>query len=146
MKTDEVTELGSLDALDEAPMNVVINGKVTTWVWTFAGPGHEKTVEQTNRIARQRLHEEARKEQAVVNGKKWIAEEPTPDEVREKNVNWIVGRLLGWTPVKIDGEMLTYSEDAARKLLADPRKSAIYVQALEFLAADTSFTPRSATT
>lgn len=133
------------DALDEARMTVMMRGKPTTWVWTFAGPGHPRTIEQTSRMARERLQEQRLKEQAQVNGKKWKAADESEDEVRARNIRWVVERLLGWSPVVIDGAELPFSQEAAEQLLKDPRKVALFSQAVEFLSADDSFTQRSAT-
>lgn len=147
MKDQTIAEFGSadFDAQDEATMIVRVGGKPTDWTWIFAGPGHEKTVAQSNRLGRERLAEDAAKEQARVNGKKWKAPDETIDEVRARNIKWVTERLIGWSPVKIDGEAVVFSEDAARRLLSDPRKSDLLVQAIDFLTADASFTKRSAT-
>jgi hypothetical protein len=146
MKNEAPTELSldELDAVDEAHMTVVVNGKETTWVWTFAGPGHPQTVDQADRLSRERLHQDRLKEQAQVNGRKWKAPEESVDEVRGRNIAWVVERLIGWSPVKIGGEMVPFSAEAATKLLSDPRKGALLTQAMEFLAAETSFTKPSA--
>lgn len=148
METSKVAELdlASFDAADEAQMVVMLNGKPTGWVWTFAGPGHPKTIEQSTRMSRARLRETKAKEEARVNGRKWHAPEETPDETRAGNVNWVVERLLGWSPVKLDGQLTEFSEDKARELLSDRRKEGLLVQSLEFLADDASFTRRSAKT
>jgi hypothetical protein len=146
MKTENVAEFGAedFDAADEAEMTVRINGKPTSWVWSFAGPGHPQTIAQGNRLARERLNEEREKEEARVNGRKWVDREDTPEEARLRNVNWVVERIVGWSPVKIEGELVPFSQDAARKILMDPRKGQIFVQALEFLASEKSFMRRSA--
>ena len=138
-------DIADIDAADESDMTVVVNGRLTTWVWTFAGPGHPKGIAQSNRLSRQRLHEDREKEQSRVNGKKWKADEETPDEMRKKNANYVVERLLRWSPIKLSGEVLTFSPDAAMKLLLDPRKVSLLVQALEFLNEDKSFIKRVAT-
>lgn len=138
-------DIDQLDAADEATMTVVANGALTTWVWTFAGPGHSKTVEQANRMSREALHEKRQKEQAQANGRKWKAPEESVDEVRAKNVNFVVERLIGWTGAKRGGEDFAFSTEAARALLLDPRKGALLVQALEFLGEESSFTQRSVT-
>jgi hypothetical protein len=126
-------------------MTVTKDGKLTTWVWTFAGPGHAKAVAQSNRLSRERLHEDAQKEQARVNGKKWKASDETPDEVRKRNVSFIAERLLRWTPIKLNGEDLPFSIENATKVLSDPRKVSLLIQALEFLNEDKSFIKRAAT-
>lgn len=138
-------DLASFDAADEAEMTVTHNGKLTTWVWTFAGPGHEKAIAQANRLSRDRLHEDAEKEQARVNGKKWKADPDLPDEVRAKNVAYVVDRLLRWSPIKLNGEVVPFSPEAATKILRDPRKLELLTQAIEFLGENKSFTKRSAT-
>ncbi|TPL40698.1 branched-chain amino acid ABC transporter [Mesorhizobium sp. B2-4-6] len=145
--TPAVTEFGAgaLDSADEARMTVSIGGKLTTWVWTFAGPGHPKSIEQGNRISREKLHDSRMKEQARVNGKKWVEPEESVDEARARNVRMIAERVLGWTPVRIDGEDLAFSTENVTKLLLDPRKIDIYLQALEFLGGERSFTKSSAT-
>lgn len=138
-------DLAAFDAADEAPMTVTLNGKLTTWVWTFAGPGHDKTIAQSNRLSRDRLQEDAEKEQARVNGKKWKADPDMPEEVRAKNVAFIVERLLRWSPIKLNGEMVPFSLEAATKVLSDPRKIDLLTQALEFLGENKSFIKRAAT-
>jgi hypothetical protein len=147
MKTVDAAEFSDSDfnAADEADMAIVVNGKITTWIWTFAGPGHPKTVDQSNRIARERLHRDRQQEQARVNGKKWVAPEETVDETRARNVQQIVERLIRWSPVKINGEDYPFTPENATKLLSDHAKVGLYIQSLEFLAADNSFTPRSET-
>jgi len=136
-------DITSADYRDEADMTVVIGGRLTNWTWRFAGPGHEKTVEYNERMARDRLHRSAMQEQAQVNGKKWKAPEESVDEVRSRNVEWILSRLLGWSPVKLGGQDYPFSRDNAKALLLDPKKPFL-AQAVEFLADEASFTPRSA--
>lgn len=140
----EFASLDDLDAADEADMTVIVNGKATNWVWTFAGPGHDKTVAQSDRLARERLHEDRQKEQQRLNGRKVKLPEETPDQVKDSNVRWVVERLLRWSPVTVGGKDLPFSAEAATKLLSDPRKGALLVQCMEFLASEASFTKASA--
>jgi hypothetical protein len=133
----------AFDAVDTSDMYVTIGGVPTKWHWTFAGPGHPKTVAQNDRLARDRLRDAREKEQSQTNGRKWKAPEESPDEARARNIGWIVERLLGWSPVKIDGKVLEFSTEAATSWLSDPRKVETLAQALEFLTADNSFTKRS---
>jgi hypothetical protein len=138
-------DVGDFDAADESDMTVELNGKLTTWIWTFAGPGHDRTVAQSNRLSRERLHRDREQEASRVNGRKWKADEDTPDEMRQRNVGFVVERLLRWTPIKLNGEELAFSSEAASKLLGDPRKVSLLTQALEFLGEQKSFIRRSAT-
>jgi hypothetical protein len=142
----EITEFSSddIDALDEAKMVVNLFGKPTTWVWTFAGPGHPKTVEISDRDARARLSLERERDEARINGRTWVEPEETVAGLRQKNVKTVVDRLLSWSPVKIDGQELPFSVDAATKLLLDPRKVDLYLQAMKFLGGERSFTKASA--
>jgi hypothetical protein len=136
--------LSDLESADTSVMTVEVNGKLTNWTWTFAGPGHPQTVTQSNRMARERLHADRLKEQAVTNGKKWKAPEETVDEVRERNVRSVVERIVDWSPVKIDGELYPFTTDNAYKLLIDRSRIGLLTQATEFLFADDSFKQRSA--
>lgn len=138
-------DFADFEAADTADMTVVVNGKLSSWVWTFAGPGHPQSVEQSNRMARERLHEDRQKEAARVNGKKWKPTEQSPDENRDKNISYVVERLVGWSPVKIGGADYSFSPENARKLLSDPRRVGLLTQAMEFIGDDNAFTQRSAT-
>lgn len=140
----EEISFADLESADTATMTVEINGRLSNWTWTFAGPGHQQTIDYNNRMQRDRLHRESQQEQARVNGKKWKAEEETVDEVRLRNVNWIVARLVGWSQVRIDGDDYVFSADNARALLLDPSKSSLFSQAVDFLADEKSFMQRSA--
>lgn len=139
-------DVSAFEALDESDMRVILNGKETTWIWTFAGPGHERAVAQAARLARARLQDSREKEQAQVNAKKWKAPEETVDQVRARNIGYVVDRLLRWSPVRFNGEDFPYSPENARALLSDPRKASLLAQATDFLTDDASFTKRSVTT
>lgn len=136
-------DLSQLDTSDEAQMVVLSNGRPTGWVWTFAGPGHPKAIALSTKVSRERLHREADQEQARVNGRKWKAEAETPDDLAKRNADYVADRLLGWSPVKLNGEPYPFSAENARKLLLDPKKGSLAMQALEFLADQRSFTQRS---
>ena len=122
--------LEALKAADTATMTVLhpLTGEPTTWQITIAGPAHPKAIALSNRLARKRLGDERLREQAAANGRKWKA----------------VERMLGWTPVRINGADLLFTEEAAVRLLLDPAFGRIYDQVLEFLGADDSFLSRPA--
>lgn len=146
-KEQAIAEFGSFDdfgAADTSDMQVTVNGRPTDWVWTFAGPGHPKAIEQSNRISREKLHQDRQIEQQRLNGKKVKLPEETIDELRARNIDWIVGRLVKWSPVKIAGEVYPFSEENARRLLADPKNIGLLTQSVEFVSDDASFTKRSA--
>lgn len=137
-------DLDDIDTLDEATMNVVLGGQPSGWLWTFAGPGHPKAIEQANRLARERLRRDGAIERARNNGKPWKEEIETPDQIRAKNIAFVVERLLGFTPAKINGELVEFAPEAAAKILGDPRKGTVIQQVIEFLADEKSFSRRSA--
>lgn len=137
-------DLSAVDAADESVMQVVVNGEPVDWHWRIAGPGHPKTIEQSNKLAKERLRREKEQEQARINGKRWKAPDETVDEVLERNVNLVVDRLLGWSPVTMDGKDYPFSVENARALLLDRRKGQLLIQALEFLGDEQSFGKRSA--
>ena len=138
-------DISTLEAVDSANMVVYSNGQPTGWVWTFAGPGHPKAVELSNRLSKERLAKEAEQEQARVNGRKWKADTETPEDSAERNASYITARLLGWSDVKLAGEPYPFTTENAKKLLLDPKMGMLVIQALEFLTEQKSFTKRSAT-
>ncbi|WP_422366413.1 hypothetical protein [Pelagibius sp.] len=142
---EDVFDVSEADSIDEAEMEVLVNGKPTGWTWTFAGPGHPQTIALGDKMAKERLAEERLQEQARVNGRKWKAPVETVDDARSRNVGLVVGRLLGWSPVKMNGEDYPFSPANAKTLLMDHRKGQLLLQALEFIGDENSFTPRSET-
>lgn len=138
-------DLSELDTGDESTLAIKDRGgKATTWIWTFYGPGHPKTVALSNRVSKKWLQEARDKEQAQVNGKKWKPEERSLDDVRNENVDSILERTKDFTPVKLNGEEIRFSPDAARRLLLDPRKGALFAQISEFLKEEENFMRPSA--
>jgi hypothetical protein len=133
--------------VDSAVMEVMKPGGVegTGWFITFAGPSHEKTLAWAEQASRRALRRQAAIEQAQANGRKWRPEDRAPADVRRDNVEWIVARILDWSPVKIGGEIIGFSEAAAIELLLRPDMGWAFAQAVEFLAGETSFTRPSAT-
>jgi hypothetical protein len=118
----------------------------TGWKVTFAGPSHPKTLAWADKASRRNLRRQAEIEAAQVNGRKYKAEDRTPEDVRRDNVEWVVGRIVDWTPVKIGQDVYAFSEAAAIELLLRPDMGWAFVQMVDYLAAETSFTRRSAKT
>lgn len=140
-------DLGELDARDEAELAIKhpSTGEPTTWIWTFYGPGHPKTVEVANRVSREALRDLAAQKQARVNGKKWKEDEQSIDQLRESNADNIVARTKTFTPVKLGEETISFSPEAAKALLLDRKKGWLYAQILDFLRDDEGFIQPSAT-
>jgi hypothetical protein len=140
--------LGLLDSLDTADLEVChpATGQPTGWVITFAGPGHPQTVAFNERQLRKRMREEREKEQAKTNNRKWKGEDKSTEDVRAENLAALVDRIVGWTPVSINGQDIPFSREMAMQLFGDPRKGWLFSQALDFLVADDSFMPPLPTT
>lgn len=143
---DDDFDLGSTDSLDEAELAIrhPATDEPTTWVWTFYGPGHAKTIELANRVSRTALRELQEQRQSRLNGKKVKVEEQTLDGIRSETVDNIIARTKTFTPVKLGAETITFSEDAARQLLLDRRKGWLYKQVTEYLGSDENFIQPSA--
>lgn len=131
--------INDINASDEGKMVVTSRGRPTDWVWTFAGPGHPKTIAANDRIARERLNESREQQQQRLNGKKVKIDSETPAEARAEQVQVVVERLLDWTEADINGEPYPFSEENATQLLLDPRKSGLLLQCLEYLGDEKSF-------
>jgi hypothetical protein len=133
-------------ATDEVAIVHPVSGQPTTWIWTLAGPGHPASIDVANTAARETLRLQRAREQALVNRKKWVEPERTPDDLRKENAESFARRVLGWTPVKMNGADYSFSHQNVVGLLLDPSFGKIYLQLLEYFSADDSFTKRSVTT
>ena len=147
-----VADSGAIDISGAMPVDTGIldirkagTEQPTGWKITFAGPSHPKTLAWADRQSRRALHRQAAIEAAQVNGRKYKPEERTPDDVRRDNVEWIVARILDWTPIKVGGEVIAFSEAAATRLLSRPEMGWAFQQMVDYLADERSFTRRSAT-
>lgn len=136
---------------DEAALFEVLapNGQDGTgWIITFAGPSHEKAVAWANNSAKKTLRRQAQLEAQQYNGRKVKPDERDPADVRKENVQWVVSRILDWTPVTIKPirpEPFVFSEQVATELLLRHDMGWAFQQLVEFLANDKSFTKASAT-
>lgn len=138
-------DISSLAAVDEADLEILDgDGRKTGWVWTLAGPAHPVTVAIDNETNARHVARELAKERAQVNGRKWKGGEDTPEELRERAVNYIVARLLRWTDMEMEGQPFSCTPENARKFLSDRRFGAVYDQANTFLMEEKAFTKRSA--
>jgi hypothetical protein len=140
-------DLSEVDAQDEGEL-VIKHPKTlepTTWSWTFYGPGHATTTALANRVAGAALKKAAAKRQAQANGKKWKEDEESLDQIRVENIDNIVTRTKGFTPIKLDGQLIEFSADAAKRLLLDRRKGWLLEQITEYLRDEANFIQPSAT-
>jgi hypothetical protein len=140
-------DLSDVDAQDEGEL-VIRHPKSlepTGWTWTFYGPGHARTIELSNRVAAAALKKAAAKRQAQANGKKWKEDEESLEQLQTDQVENIVARLKHFTPVRIEGQTIEFSADAAKRLLLDRRKGWLLEQIGEFLADQANFIQASAT-
>jgi hypothetical protein len=145
--TDAVVDLSFFLTTEESEFEVNSpDGKPTGWKVRLASPALPQVVEWNDRQMRQNLHKQKLIEQAQVNGKKYIAEEKTPDEQRRENVDWVIARILDWTPVKLPWGTFNFSRKAAEDLLTRPEMYWALLQFMEAIGEEKRFMKRSATT
>ena len=146
MNKTEVFDLGSVSVVDVAKLAVrhPQTTAPTGWIIDIAGPGHPETIALGNETARERLVQQREQEQARVNGKKWKGGDVDPDSERDRNLSRIARRILGWTPVTLNGEAFAYSPANAILLLKEPAYTWAATQVYEFLGEDASFIKTSA--
>jgi hypothetical protein len=140
-------DLSAVDAQDEGEL-LIKHPKTlepTGWTWTFYGPGHPVTMELSNRVAGAALKKAAARRQAQANGKKWKEDEESLEQIRVENVDSIVTRTKNFTPIKLDGQIIEYSPEAAKRLLLDRKKGWLLEQIAEFLREEANFIQPSAT-
>ena len=115
------------------------------WVVTLAGPEHPKAVAFKNVAHRERLKREADMEAAQMNGRKVKPDVRSAEEDDLRSVRWLVSRIVSWTPIKVGGETIAFSDEAAAKLLLRPAMAPYVNQITEYLVSERAFMPRSAT-
>lgn len=143
--TSAVVDLTDFLPQDTAVIEVVApGGRQIGWFVTLAGPAHPKTIAASDAAARKALHRSKLIEQAQVNGKKYVADERSPEETRRENVQGVVARIVDWTPIKIGPTVFEFSDAKAVDLLVRPDMGWAYVQIAEAQADDTRFTKASA--
>lgn len=118
-------------------------GQPSGWVWTFGGPGHPKTVAADERQTKRALALAEDQEKSRVNGRKWKGSGDSVEEVRDRNIDYIVARLVRWNDgMTVDGEPFPCTPENARKVLLNPALG-VYEQVNSYLLDEKSFTPRS---
>jgi hypothetical protein len=149
MSADTETEVADLTndiPLLTSELHIVKPGTSiqTGWVITMCGPAHPKTIAFQEMKQRDRLDKEATIEQAQVNQRKYKAVPKKVVEANLEGVEWVVSRIDTWTPVKIGGETIAFSDAAAIKLLARPEMGQYFRQIVDYIEGERSFMPRSA--
>ncbi len=129
---------------DESDLNLRNKfGQPSGWIWTFAGPGHPATIAADERNAKRTLAIQEEQEKARVNGRKWKGNGDTIEDARDRNIDYIVSRVVRWTGAPtVGGDLLVYSPENVKKILLDPALG-VYEQANNYLLDEKSFTPRS---
>lgn len=143
---NDVFDLGTVQVTDVAKLAIKhpTTGAPTTWVIDIAGPGHPVTEAIQAEAGRERLQLQRDQDMARVNGRKWKAPDADPEAENVKVFGRIAKRLLGWTPVTMNGEAFPYSAENAVKLLREPRFAWVAAQILDFMAEDSAFIQASA--
>lgn len=137
----DAIDLTGIMPADTAVLDILKPGgtEPTGWKITFVGPGHEKAVAFANENARRDLRRQQRIEAAQVNGKKYKPDERDPDDVRRENAEWVVSRILDWTPIRIGDELIAFSPERAIALFLDRKMQWAFGQCIEFLVDERSF-------
>jgi len=146
--SDAVFLLDDFDSLLTAEMQVIPPGHLEPiGTITFAGPGHDQTIAQADRINRRTLQMAAAREQALTSGQTPKATTETPEAIRQRNVEFVADRIVDMSLMVrgADGQpmKMAFSRDVAVALLADRNKGWLFKACLDFLERDTSFMRRS---
>jgi hypothetical protein len=147
LSTEKDFDLSDVDARDEGELDIRHPKTLapTGWIWTFYGPGHAATIALANRVADAALKRAAARRQAQINGRKWKEDEESLEQLRAENVDNIVARTKVFTPIKLDGQLIEFSPDAARRLLLDRKKGWLLEQISDYLKDEANFIQPSAT-
>ncbi|MGE0725100.1 MAG: hypothetical protein AB7O45_12040 [Alphaproteobacteria bacterium] len=118
----------------------------TGWRIVLAGPAHPRTLESQDKALRLSLKRDQLREQAQVNGRKYKGEDKDPDDARRENVEWLVSRIVDWSPVHVFDRDWPFTDADAVELLLKPEMGFVRVQLIDRLTEDATFMRRSATT
>lgn len=138
---DDAFDLGEALLADEAKLTIrnPKTGAPTSWVLTIAGPGHKVMAEIKAETARERYAAE----RAALGGRRAQAE-ADPVAADQRAVRRLSRRILGWTPVTLQGQPFPYSAENAAQLLTDARYELLGRQVIDFLLSDEAFIASSA--
>lgn len=89
------------------------SGEKLDVIFQLAGPNHPKRKERDRKRLAQSLREFNKR------GKPQLDDDP--DDLVERQTEMLVACTLGWRNLAIDGEPVTWSEAAARRLYEEPR-------------------------
>lgn len=140
-----VFDLAELEAVDSDWLTVKNQaGHPTTWKVHLAGPGHDVTLAAQREAQAERLAKARRIEMAQVNHRKWKGEEVDAEAEAKRSAEQIARRIIGWTPVVVNGQDFPYSAANAVALMWEPRWAFVQVQVVDYLTSETAFTKGSA--
>lgn len=148
MKNDaiEAVDLSAFLTTEESVLEIMSpGGTATGWKITLASPAHPQVIAFNEKQMRQTLHRQKLIEQAQVNGKKYVAEERSPDEQRRENIASFVARIIDWTPIRLPSGTVTFSPKNAEDLLIRPEMNWALTQIIEAIGDEKRFTKRSET-
>lgn len=105
------------------------DGNETAWRLTLAGPGHAATVAFTETRANIARKREAERLAAERKGKVWLP--PPSSELNAEFAAQFAPRILGWSPVKLGGEIFAYSAENAHRVMSEPKLAFVASQIVE---------------
>lgn len=147
MKPDnEAVDLTAFLPQDVSVLDILKPGgtEPTGWKITLAGPSHPQTIAWSNELSRKNIERDKKIEISRVNGRKYKGDDQSPEDVRLENVRNVVSRIVSWSPIRIGDETMDFSPDRATELLLRPTMGWAYVQIVEYLGDEKSFTKASA--
>lgn len=144
--TDEAIDIGGFIPQDETVKEIMKPGGIegTGWMITLAGPAHPKAIAWTDEMSRRNLRKQQQIESQQANGRKVKPDDRDVDDVRRENVGFAVSRITTWTPVKIGAETFVFSDTVAIDLLCRPSMGWAFMQIMEWIGDERSFTKDSA--
>jgi len=142
-----VVDLSSVIPVDTIEHEVLApDGSRTGWIITLCDASYPKAQAHLDEERRRRMRKERLQEQAMVNGRKYHAEELSVEEDKARQTRWLVSRVVGWTTIKlpfISPDPITFSDDAAMRVFMHPKAGFVVSQLVDTLTADKAFMPRS---
>lgn len=142
-----VFDLGDMSAADVGNLTVVHpkTGAPTTWIIELAGPGHPVSIAVSAEATRENVRREREQARelslALARGRKAKLPDIEVDTEgdRDRTLARVARKILGWTPVAMNGADFPFTPANVQMLLKDPRYSWAATQIFDFLAEDENF-------
>lgn len=132
-------DLDSIATVDAAEVELLhpVTGEGTGAFVSLAGPEHPQRKAEVMAMLRRQRVRGAQQAQRFARGAK--LDVPDPEDEERESMEMLARSILGWRGIKRGGELVAFSAQAVKDLLADPKCAWIVKQLLRAMNNDELF-------